>query len=195
MANIVFRFRVTFEDVDDVERVIDVSGKNTFRDFHNAVQKAINFDNVHPASFFKTNDNWRPYEEFCTEPKATAKAAGASELAKFIDDPHQKLLYIYDMENSNWSLRAEVIKLIKEEPGIIYPNLFKSIGNAPKQFIDPKAIIDDPSGKFFKEADDLIGMLLDEDSKSEEDEEEDAAEDEDDDFNLYGDQVDESEIS
>ncbi|MBR9860881.1 plasmid pRiA4b ORF-3 family protein [bacterium] len=190
MANIIFRFRVTFEDVDDVERIIDVSGKNTFRDFHNAIQQAINFDNLKPASFYKTNDHWRPYEEFCTEPKASAKAAGASELGKFIDDPHQKFLYVYDEDGDNWALRAEVIKLMKEEAGILYPNLVKSVGNAPKQFVDPKAIIDDPSGKFFKEADDLIGELLDDD----EDDEDDDEEEEDDDFNLYGDQVDESEL-
>ena len=96
MSSLVFRFKVTFEDVDDVVRVIDVGSKNTFRDFHNAIQESIGFDNLKPASFYKTNDSWRPGDEFCTDPKSTAKAAGASELGKFIDDPHQKFLYVYD---------------------------------------------------------------------------------------------------
>jgi hypothetical protein len=194
MSNIVFRFRVSFEDVDDVERIIDVSGKNTFRDFHNAIQSAISFDNLQPASFHKTNDNWRPYEEFSTEPKPTAKAAGASELGKFIEDPHQKFLYVYDPDGGEWHLRAEVIKLFREEPGIIYPTLVKSIGAAPKQFVDPKTVIDDPSAKLFKEADDLIGNLLGEIKSEENEGKEDEEEKGDDDFNLYGDQVDEGEL-
>jgi hypothetical protein len=191
MSSLVFRIRVTFEDVDDVERIVDVGSKNTFRDFHNVIQDAIAFDKIKPASFYKTNDNWRKGEEFCTEPKANAKAAGASELGKFIDDPHQKFVYEYDADGVNWQLRAEVIRLFRAEPGKEYPSLFKSSGIAPKQFLDPKKIIDDPSAKLFKEADELIEGLTDELDDEDDDEEE---EDEKDDFNLFGDGIDESEI-
>lgn len=187
---LVFRFKVTFEDVDDIERIIDVGAKNTFRDFHNTIQEAIGFDKTRTASFFKANDSWRGNEEFCTDPKANAKAAGASELGKFIDDPHQKFLYNYDIQEGNWHLRAEVIKLFKGDENEEYPLIFKSEGIAPKQFVDPKSIIDDPSAKLFKEADSLIEGLHDE-IDDEEDEEE---QDEEDDFNLFGNEVDESEI-
>jgi hypothetical protein len=179
MSSLVFRFKVTFEDVDDVVRVIDVGAKNTFRDFHNAIQESIGFDNLKPASFYKTNDSWRPGDEFCTDPKPTAKAAGASELGKFI----------YDADGGDWHLRVEVMKLFKAEMGIDYPFVFKTTGIAPKQFVNPKTIIDDPSAKLFKEADSLIDGLLDDD-----DDYEDEEEDEKDDFNLFGDTVDESEI-
>jgi hypothetical protein len=190
MSSLVFRFKVTFEDVDDVVRVIDVGAKNTFRDFHNAIQESIGFDNLKPASFYKTNDSWRPGDEFCTDPKPTAKAAGASELGKFIDDPHQKFLYIYDADGGDWHLRVEVMKLFKAEMGVGYPFVFKTTGIAPKQFVNPKTIIDDPSAKLFKEADSLIdGLLGDDDDDDEEEEEE-----EKDDFNLFGDTIDESEI-
>jgi len=191
MSSLVFRFKVTFEDVDDVLRVIDVGSKNTFRDFHNAIQEAVGFDNLKAASFYKTNDSWRPGEEFCTDPKPMAKAAGASELGKFIDDPHQKFLYVYDADAGDWHLRVEVIKLFKAEMGVNYPLVSKSDGIAPKQFVNPKTIIDDPSAKLFKEADSLISGLLDEDDDEDDEDEE---EDEKDDFNLFGDTVDESEI-
>lgn len=210
MKNIVFRFRVTFEDVDDVERVIDVSGKNTFRDFHYAIQDSISFDRIKEASFYKATDMWRPTEEFCTEPKPNAKAAGASELSKHIDDPYQKFLYNYDPEGGNWDLRVEVIKLSKEEDGIEYPQLVKSVGASPKQYLDPTKVINDPSAKLFKEADSLIKDLgslmaiddedepededLDEDDIDDEDLDDDEEEDEDDDFNLYGEEVDEDEL-
>ena len=191
--NLIFRFRVTFEDVSDVERIIDVGAKNTFRDFHNTIQEAIGFDKTRTASFYKANASWRGNEEFCTDPKPDAKAAGASELGRFIDDPHQKFLYNYDPEEGDWHLRAEVVKLFKGDANTEYPSIFKSEGVAPKQFIDPKAIIDDPSAKLFKEADSLIDGLHDE-LDDDDDDEEDDQEDEKDDFNLFGDEVDESEI-
>jgi hypothetical protein len=189
--SLIFRFRVTFEDVSDVERIIDVGAKNTFRDFHNTIQEAIGFDKTRTASFYKANDSWRGDEEFCTDPKPSANAAGASELGKFIDDPHQKFLYNYDPQEGNWNLRAEVVKLYKGDAATKYPAIFKSEGVAPKQFVDPKTIIDDPSAKLFKEADSLIDGLHDE---IEDDDEEEEEEEEKDDFNLFGDQVDESEI-
>lgn len=193
--SLVFRFKVTFEDVDDVERIIDVSAKNMFRDFHNTIQEAIGFDKLKTASFYKTNDSWRPGEEFCTDPKPDAKAAGASELGKFIDDPHQKFLYVYDADGGDWHLRAEVMKLFKAEMGTDYPIVFKSSGVSPKQFINPKTVVDDPSAKLFKEADALIdGLTEDDELDKEEDDDEDEEEDEKSEFNLFGDTVDESEI-
>jgi hypothetical protein len=206
--SLVFRFRVIFEDVDNVVRVIDVSASNTFKDFHHKIQEAIGFDNIQEASFFKANDIWRKDgDEFCTEGKEDAREAGACELGKFIDDPHQKFLYIYDPKNGDWHLRAELIKLFRAEAGNTYPHVFKIDGVAPKQFIDPKLIISDPSAKLFKEADSLIGGLTDDIIKDEIiededdldldddfDEDEDEIEDEKDEFNLFGDEVDESEI-
>lgn len=193
MSNLIFRFRVHFEDVDDVERIIDVSAKNTFKEFHNLIQNCINFDNKKPASFFKANDSWRGHEEFCTEPKESAKAAGASELGKFIDDPHQKFLYHYDVQEGNWHLRAEIIKLLQAEPGKIYPNVFKSVGIAPKQFVDPKKIITDPNAKLLQEADDLIKGLTD-DMEEETDDEDHGDDENQNEFNLFGNDIDESEI-
>lgn len=190
MSSLVFRFRVTFEEVDDVERIIDVGSKNTFRDFHNTLQDTIGFDKIKMASFYKTTDNWRPGEEFCTEPKPNAKAAGASELGKFIEDPHQKFLYVYDPDGGDWHLRVELMRLFRAEPGQEYPLLVKSVGIAPKQFVDPKTILDDPSAKLYKEADSLIADLLDEDDEDDDEDED----DEDDDFNLFGEDVDESEL-
>ena len=192
MSNLIFRFKVTFEDVDDVERVIDISSKNTFKDFHQFIQESINFDNKKPASFYKANDSWRGNEEFSTEGKPHAKSAEASELGKFIDDPHQKFLYNYDPDAGNWNLRAEIIKLLRADPNNEYPSLFKSIGIAPKQFVDPKKIITDPSAKLLQEADDLIKSLTDD--MEDEDEEEEAEKENENDFNLFGDEIDESEI-
>ena len=192
MSKLIFRFKVTFEDVDDVERIIDVSSTNTFKEFHHFIQESIKFDNIKPASFYKANDSWRGGEEFSTTNKQNAKSAGASELGKFIDDPHQKFLYNYDPEAGNWHLRAEIIKLLKADENAKYPSLYRSIGIAPKQFVDPKKIITDPSAKLLQEADELIKSLTDD--IEDEDLDKDSENENENDFNLFGDEVDESEI-
>ena len=188
MSKLIFRFKVTFEDVDDVERIIDVSSKNTFKEFHHFIQESIKFDNLKPASFYKANDSWRGSEEFSTTNKQNARSAGASELGKFIEDPHQKFLYNYDPEVGNWHIRAEIIKLLKTDDNVKYPSLHKSIGIAPKQFVDPNKIITDPSAKLLQEADELIKTLTD-DIVNEDSENKKVN-----DFNFFGDEVDESEI-
>ena len=92
-------------------------------------------------------------------------------------------------------MRVEVIKLAPADNSLLYPHLVKSSGVSPKQYVDPKTLIDDPSAKLFKEADGLIkdlGELLamDEDGDDEKKEEE----EEKDDFGLYGEEIDESEV-
>src|SRR5437762_2397 len=39
-----YRFRVTFEDYDDVTRDIEIRSTQTFEEFHHAIQNAIGFD-------------------------------------------------------------------------------------------------------------------------------------------------------
>lgn len=205
MSKIVFRFRVYFEDMEDVERIIDVKGENTFMEFHHAIQDAIDFDRIKKASFYKANDNWRASTEYSTHPENGAKHADNVRLQQAIDDPYQKFIYIYDETDGNWELRVEVIKLGREESGQEYPLLVKSKGNAPKQYKVNLQISDDPAEKLFGEADSLIkdlGNLLsmdDEDIEDDELDDEDLEDDEDDDededeFGLYGEEIDESEL-
>ena len=78
--------------------------------------------------------------------------------------------------------------MLKSDSNTSYPSLFKSVGVAPKQFVDPKKIITDPSAKLLQEADELIKGL------TEEIEEEDSEKENENDFNLFGNDIDESEI-
>ena len=81
--------------------------------------------------------------------------------------------------------------MLKADSNTSYPSLFKSVGVAPKQFVDPKKIITDPSAKLLQEADELIKGLTEE---IEEDDEEDSEKENENDFNLFGNDIDESEI-
>ena len=58
-----YRFRVTFEDFDDITRDIEIRSTQTFEEFHYAIQNAIGFDASKPTSFFLSDDNCKKGKE------------------------------------------------------------------------------------------------------------------------------------
>ena len=46
-----YRFRVTFEDYDDVVREIDVKSNQTFEDLHRAIHKSTGYNSDYSSSF------------------------------------------------------------------------------------------------------------------------------------------------
>jgi len=55
----VYRFKVTFEDNDEIYREIEIKSVQTFEDFHFVILQSIGFDTIHNASFFISDDYWR----------------------------------------------------------------------------------------------------------------------------------------
>lgn len=139
----VYRFRVTYEDHEEVYRDIEIKAGQNFEDLHNAIQTAFGFDNTKPASFFISDDYWRKGTEIRLKPseedddddrkKAPAKLMSKSKIAGFIEDPHQKFLYISDY-SANWTFWVELTKIILEESKDTYPRCVKTNGVAPKQY-------------------------------------------------------------
>lgn len=132
----IYRFKVTFEDYDDVIREIDVLSKHTFLDLHRAIQKSVNYDPEKSSSFYVSNDQWKKGEEIAYLPSESKSNKGVAlmetaKLNKFIDDPHQKFYYIYNFERP-YDFHVQLIKILKEEEGKDYPAVFKSMGIAPK---------------------------------------------------------------
>lgn len=145
----VYRFRVTFEDHDDVTRDIDVKPTNTFLDFHQSIQKAIGFDGSKDASFYMSDDNWKKGFEITTRQlnegeESKAKNCAVAKLSSYIIDPHQKIYYEFDPA-AKWSFRVELIKIVSNETaGAEYPLCIRTAGEAPKQYIitTPAAVPD-----------------------------------------------------
>ena len=65
----VYKFRVKFEDFDEVTRDIEIKPNQTFKDLHNCIQQSINFDGSKPASFFMSNDQWIKLREISSVEK------------------------------------------------------------------------------------------------------------------------------
>jgi hypothetical protein len=133
----VYRFKIFFEDDESVWRDIEIKSTQTFEDFHNIIQKAINFDDAHSASFYVSNDTWRKGKEvrILRSRKALQKGLWMHEtkIATLIDDPHQKFVYEFDPEGPCWTICIELLKILPDSP-VDYPRIAKSNGNAPAQY-------------------------------------------------------------
>ena len=142
----VYRFRVYLEENEDIYRDIDIKSSQTFEQFHTIIQESFKFDNKHSASFFVSDDYWRKGQEITykkedlpldneeirkkVEPK---KLMSDVKIAKFIEQPHQHFVYVFD-QNVQWSFLIEMLKITDENPEIIYPTCIKSVGTSPKQY-------------------------------------------------------------
>jgi hypothetical protein len=134
-----YRFRITFEDYDDVTREIDVKSNQTFEDLHKAIHQSTGYNFEFPSSFYISNDQWIKGEEITYMPNQKRIDRGVALMAKvkllsFIDDPHQKFYYTFNFDRP-FDFHVELMKIILEDtPGVVYPAVIKSVGEAPKQF-------------------------------------------------------------
>jgi hypothetical protein len=134
----VYRFKVYFEDDESIIREIEIRSTQTFEDFHKIIQSSIGFDGAHPTSFFVATETWRKGKEIILLHKnhsAGLKGTWMHEtkLAAYIEDPHQKFVYEFDPEGSNWILLAELMKIIPEA-AVTYPRINKTTGTSPAQY-------------------------------------------------------------
>ncbi len=132
----IYRFRVSFEDYDDVVRDIDIKSTQTFEDLHLAIHKSTGYNPDKSSSFYISNDQWIKGEEFAYLPNQRKTDRGVAlmtgtKLNRYIDDPHQKFYYIYDFDRP-FDFHVELIKILDEESGKEYPCISRSIGEAPK---------------------------------------------------------------
>ncbi|CAM3855444.1 hypothetical protein MUGA111182_13420 [Mucilaginibacter galii] len=133
-----YRFRVTFEDYDDVSREVDIKSTHTFADLHQAIHQSIGYNPDYSSSFYISNDQWTKGEEIAFKPSERKVNRGIalmenSKLAAFIDDPHQKFYYTSNFDRP-FDFHVELVKILDETAGVTYPATVKTAGEAPKQF-------------------------------------------------------------
>jgi len=201
----IYRFRVQKEDHDDSYRDIDIKPTQSYTTFNDCIQQAVKFDGTAVAQFFTSDDFWRRKEAVTATIKTTVGDVFPTEIADFVDNPHQRFLLYLETVGLVKTFHVELIKIIKEEAnGAVYPCCVKEVGKPPRQYkkviLPTQAAIDDDdiktSDKFFEESgvDDTEAYSVEEevagldeedevelkDGFSEEGEEDDAEKDEDD---------------
>lgn len=135
----VYRFKVVFEDYDDIVREIEIQSKQTFEDFHRIIQQSTGYNAEISSSFYVSNDYWTKGEEIAFLPSAKKTDRGVSLMEKsklnnFIDDPHQKFYYTYNFDRP-YDFHVELTKILLDDTtATVYPRITRSTGDAPKPF-------------------------------------------------------------
>ncbi|MFP5042803.1 IS1096 element passenger TnpR family protein [Parasediminibacterium sp. JCM 36343] len=135
----ILKFRVYYEEDDTIYRDIVIKHKQTFKDLHQAILTAYEFDNKHQATFFRSNDAWEHGREisldvydrkYVVAPLMMHETTIGSE----IKDTNQKFVYIYDF-NKNWNFLVALINVSKEENiRTTYPSVSRKEGIGPPQY-------------------------------------------------------------
>jgi hypothetical protein len=136
----ILKFRVYLEEDDTVYRDIALKHTQTFYELHQSILKAYEFDSIHEAIFFRSNDQWQrgraisleKYDgvEYKVEPLDMIGTSIGSE----IKDTEQKFIYVYDLKK-NWIFHIHLINISKEEnPKLTYPAITRKEGIGPSQY-------------------------------------------------------------
>lgn len=203
----VYRFRVAYEEHEDVYRDIDIKASQTFNDLHYIIQQSISFDNSKPYSFFISDGYWRREKEIplgnkydekekINRSKNEVSSPKRKVIADFVNDPHQKFIYVFD-PYKEWVFLIELIKILPAE-NKAYPICVKSMGTSPKQYKetnlpsppedddeeikilkDEKEVIVEPGEEKISEDDDVEGLLPFKDEEADTGEEKEKPSDED----------------
>lgn len=134
----VFRFRVAWEEDDNIYRDIEILSGQTFTEFKDCILQSFEFDHKHSSSFFESNDKWHRLREISSEVATNKKGAEKLSMDKtpvpaLVDHPDKKFVFEYDPVK-NWTFLISLIGVSKDENFTIkYPNIARSEGIAPAQ--------------------------------------------------------------
>ena len=130
----ILRFRITFDDYDDIQRDIDFKAEHTFADLFVELLKSVGFDQKHKGTFWLADHNWRKGAMIGEMMGEADSPLRKTELVEHIDDPHQKFLFTYD-EDAKWNFNIELIRIMADgEYRAVYPKLSAQAGLPPVQY-------------------------------------------------------------
>lgn len=171
----IYKFRISHEDHDDFIMDIEVMSNQTFEDFHNFLVGQLKLDKTQLASFYISNSRWDKKQEITLMDMSDGEedklpVMKETKISAFIEDPHQRLIYINDFLN----LRTFYIDLLKitkvdGEQKKNYPKVFRLEGTIPTfNSLPLKAKTNTLSGSDLLDDTDLLSdeMIYDEDEIS-----------------------------
>lgn len=145
----IYKFRIILEEQEDFIRDIEIKSTQTFEDFHKAIIDSVGLDGSQLASFYICDQSWRKKKEITlidmseeSESNEELLLMNKSKLKDFIEDPAQKILYVYDYLNM-LTFFMELMKIYPAEQKVTYPRCIKSEGGLPRKY-NPNAILIDP---------------------------------------------------
>ena len=136
----VLKFRVFFEEDDTIYRDIAIKHNQSFFELHQALLSAYEFDSIHQATFYRSNDSWQRGRAIILEKydnveyKVDPLDMFETNIGTEIRDTEQKFIYVYDFQK-NWSFQIQLIGVSKEENAkLTYPTITRKEGIGPSQY-------------------------------------------------------------
>ena len=155
----------------------------SFLELHQIILKAFEFDQIHAATFYRSNDIWKRgreiskelYEKEYVAPPLIMSETG---IGTEIMDTNQHFIYVYDFAKT-WTFLIELIQVIKNTDAdltLSYPIISRTEGVGPMQY-GSKGLL----GKNFADIEEKYDLSEAKDGFGEEGEDADNSSDEDED--------------
>ncbi len=136
---LIYKFKIKFEDHTDFLREIALRADQTFEDFHQALLGNLGLDPGMLASFYLCDHRFRKLKEIRLTDTNTVPGENRTPplmqdalLKDYIDDPHQRLLFVYDSLNQ-WTFYIEMVKIQKADINTVYPAFTRREGGVPRE--------------------------------------------------------------
>ncbi len=137
----IYRFRLNFEEQDGFSRDVELITDQTFMDFHKVIRDNLSLDQNVECAFFLCDHRFRKRKQIHHHIPEQGSAPDEEDapkklymeqcvLSDFIDDPHQKFIYIYDLAKE-WTFFIELLKIRPAEAGKTYPAIAAAAGGVP----------------------------------------------------------------
>lgn len=94
--NLTFRF--SSDEEADFTLDITIGSDKTFDDLHQAIQKALGYNNQQPASFFVSNEAWEKLDEITSIDMGAGGVhlMDETKIEEFFGEKDQRILYVFD---------------------------------------------------------------------------------------------------
>ncbi|MFP4289523.1 MAG: IS1096 element passenger TnpR family protein [Bacteroidota bacterium] len=180
-----YRFRINFEDQDGFVREFELGVDQTFMDLRNAIIENLSQPSDAYTSFFLCDHQFRKKTEIFhpdymggkssknhkqqdAEKRPTMDKAALNE---FIDDPHQKMVMIFD-EKNEWTFYIELVRIVKTKKDESFPRLVNSVGGIPIELRPRKEILSQLNNESTDEDEETENDILDDEDQEQEEEHE-----------------------
>jgi hypothetical protein len=158
-----YKFKISFDDVEDFERSIEILATDNFESFHHILYSSIGLSGNELASFSICDSKWNKKqeitlidmhddrelsmpdyeedEEYSTSSNIPKFIMKDAVLKDFITEPHQHIMYEYDFIHPK-VFYVELLKTLPAKENAEYPRCTSSEGVLPKP--DEKTLSAEP---------------------------------------------------
>lgn len=127
----VYKFRVMYEEDENIFRDIEVRPNQSFAEFEDLLITAWGLPAEGKGHFFVSNDRLQKVKSFDhRKPIKKGESQYMPMILNYVDNPHQKFLYEYT-GRQDLSFYIELVIIGYEKPGTDYPRIVKSSGPSP----------------------------------------------------------------